>query len=254
MPRHLQPPLEAMSHHDNTQDRSSGPILLAVAAPIELEAIASGFGVEAGPDVSKWTVLSLAIGFEAVLTGVGKANAAGGVARVLDPARHSGVISLGIGGALPGGPPLGSLVLGERSDFADEGVESPDGFQDCRAMGFPLMAGDRDSIEPDQGWVAAWRERADLIAPIATVSTCSGTDELARRVRDRTGALVEAMEGAGVGLAARAIDPGMPFAELRVISNTTGDRAGQRWDLAGALEALTGVLGRLGIAPGPDRP
>jgi nucleoside phosphorylase len=44
------------------------------------------------------------------------------------------------------------------------------------------------------------------------------------------------MEGAAVVHAARR--QRVPAIELRVISNTTGDREGQRWDLSAALTAL----------------
>ncbi len=231
-----------------------GAVLVAVAARIELDAIASGLGISPPTDeLPAWGVFPLAPGLDAVLTGVGKANAAGGVARALDPSRHTGVVNLGICGSLPGGPALGTLVLGEASVFADEGLATPEGFRSCRAMGFPLVAGESDEITPDPAWVNAWRDRVDLLATIATVSTCSGTDERAREIASRTGARVEAMEGAAAGLAARAIVPGIRFAELRVVSNTAGDRPGQRWDLARALTELGRVLGRVGLCSSPDR-
>jgi hypothetical protein len=38
---------------------------------------------------------------------------------------------------------------------------------------------------------------------------------------------------------------GIRAGELRVISNTTGRRLGQVWDLPGALAVLEGVIGRV---------
>ncbi|HCT45637.1 MAG TPA: hypothetical protein DF699_10535 [Phycisphaerales bacterium] len=84
--------------------------------------------------------------------------------------------------------------------------------------------------------------------PIATVSWCSGSDACAQGVVERTGAICEAMEGAAVALAARRIDPGIATAELRVISNTTGDRSSQRWALDDSLRSLRAVLGRIAQA------
>ena len=72
--------------------------------------------------------------------------------------------------------------------------------------------------------------------PIATVATCSGTGTAAEEVVARTGAIAEAMEGAAVVHAARR--QRVPAIELRVVSNTTGDRDRQRWDLTGALSVL----------------
>jgi futalosine hydrolase len=82
------------------------------------------------------------------------------------------------------------------------------------------------------------------VQAIATVSTCSGTNALAREIVTRTGAEVEAMEGAAVGLVASRL--GVGFAEVRVISNTTGDRGSQQWDLPGALAALREWVVRAG--------
>ena len=56
-------------------------------------------------------------------------------------------------------------------------------------------------------------------------------------------AMVEAMEGFSCALAARRINPDARFAEIRVVSNTTGDRAGQRWDLDRALARMAKLLG-----------
>jgi len=181
-----------------------------------------------------------------VFTGVGKANAAGAVARVLDPDRPLGVLSVGIGGALPGSPcKLGDVVCASSSIFADDGVQTPGGFESCAQMGFSLFDDGSDSITHDPRSVDWLTGYCDHVGPIACVSMCSGTDQQASQITSRTGAIAEAMEGAGVSLACVRIDPSLLTAELRVISNTTGDRASQRWDLDGALGKLTDVLGRI---------
>jgi futalosine hydrolase len=127
--------------------------------------------------------------------------------------------------------------------FADEGVETPDGFLDCAAMGFPLGPFPGSAVPVDAGLLARLAPLGDATGPIATVSTCSGTDARARWVRERTGALAESMEGAAIALV--GVRLGVPAAELRVISNTTGDRAAQTWDMDGALHRLKNVIGRL---------
>ena len=62
------------------------------------------------------------------------------------------------------------------------------------------------------------------------------TDEQALCIADRTGCLCEAMEGAAVVHAARIA--GLPAIEIRAISNTTGNRDAQQWDLELALTNL----------------
>jgi futalosine hydrolase len=75
-----------------------------------------------------------------------------------------------------------------------------------------------------------------IVSAIATVSTCSGTDAAATEIAHRTGAAAEAMEGAAVGLV--AFRHKVAFAEVRVISNTTGDRSRQVWALEESLAEL----------------
>jgi nucleoside phosphorylase len=57
----------------------------------------------------------------------------------------------------------------------------------------------------------------------------------AARLRERTGALVESMEGAAI--AAMALRYGVPMLELRAVSNLTQDRDLRQWDLEGAIAA-----------------
>ena len=64
----------------------------------------------------------------------------------------------------------------------------------------------------------------------------------------RTGAIAEGMEGAAIGHAlARCTGRGTKpeFLEIRVVSNTTGDRGRQVWDIKGALATLTRVAAAL---------
>jgi len=205
----------------------------------------NGLGLS-GDRLGLWERQSTPFNIDLVHTGVGKANASGAIARVLDPERHLGVLSVGIAGALPGsGCNLGDVVCGSSSVFADEGVSTPEGFVSCAAMGFAPFNTGSDAIEHDPGVLGWLGCVSGHQGPIATVSSCSGTDACAASIVERTGAIAEAMEGAAAAMAAKRIDPTMRTGELRVVSNTTGDRDGQRWDLDGALDAMGCVLGRI---------
>lgn len=244
-----------------------------VAAPKEARAVARGIaGREVEPD--HWALTPMGERFDLLLSGVGKSNAAGATARAIDLARHTGVINLGIAGVLAAtivedgcavvaegectvssrasARPLeiGGVVVASESVFADEGSATPDGFIDIGRLGFPPIARGSAlasvSVPGDEMLVRALVREFPLCAPVATVSTCSGTDAAAREVSRRTGAAAEAMEGAAVGLAAWRIGGfALPFVEVRVISNTTGDRPVQRWDLKLAFERLAEVAAAL---------
>ncbi|MEI7656634.1 MAG: futalosine hydrolase [Phycisphaerae bacterium] len=215
-------------------------LLLVVAAATEASAVRRGVGLD-GPAraPAAWQTVPLAPGADLLLTGVGKANAAGAVATTLALGRHGLVVNLGIAGALPAVPhpaAIGSVVFAESSVFADEGVQTEASFRSLASLGWGIAPDATDAIGPHADLAAALRSLASVHGPVATVSTCSGTDALAAEVVARTGAVAEAMEGAAVLLAASRV--GVPAVELRVISNTTGDRARQRWDLATAMDRL----------------
>jgi futalosine hydrolase len=228
-----------------------GRILLAVAAPAEARAVLAGLGESPNEDAPSWRLRACAGPFDVVETGVGKGCAAGGVARCFDAARHRAVLSLGVGGALPrSGLRIGDVVLATESVYADEGALTPSGFIDVGAMGFaPDPASASVGVRADAALAASLRPLADRTGVVATVSTCSGADDLAVEIVRRTGAVAEAMEGAAVGFACRRLGaiPGaaLAFAEVRVISNTTGDRPKQVWDLPAALRRLQAVSAEL---------
>lgn len=216
--------------------------LIAVATPGEANALARAWDAALPDELHRpWRTIEVHAGIDLVVTGVGKANAAGGVASTLHPRVHDLVLSVGIAGALPldhADEPLapGSLVVASTCIFADEGLISPGSFQTLSGLGFPSTP-TGEAIPCDARWTALVGNLADATAPIASVSTCSGTDESARDVRARTGALAEAMEGAAVALVAARL--GVAMVEVRAISNTTGNRATQRWDLRAAFDRLS---------------
>lgn len=220
----------------------AGSILFVVAAPKEWQAVAEGLGHTADAHAKElrgpgWTLIA---------SGVGKSRAAAAAARALAHGRFDACINLGIAGSLPieGEAPcaIGTVIAASRSVLADEGVDTPDAWLPMSALGFSTAIGG-ESVQADAGLLARLSPLADRTGVIATVSTCSGIDARAKAVAARTGALVEAMEGAAVGVAALAAS--VPFAELRVVSNTTGDRSRQRWDLPLALGRLSRLAGEI---------
>jgi futalosine hydrolase len=243
-----------------------GATLLVFATVMEAKAALGGW-VEAGAvsEVERWAGTWSAVRgvgelLDVLITGVGKANAAGAVAAVLssDRTRYNLVVSAGIGGLLPGsvgaGLSLGDAVIGGACVFADEGIAFTDGtFEDLASRGFgpekPVAPGADASAwtgvtyRVDAGVRTRLSVAGGEVRSIATVSTCSGNDALAEAVAARTGAAVEAMEGAAVALSAWRF--GVMMGEIRTISNTTGDRAKQVWEMRPALQRLNAVLGRV---------
>ena len=227
--------------NDQPPPKPTAPWLLVVAAAAEARAVLRGLGQDPEPP-EDWMPITVGPKLSLVVSGIGKANAAAATAIALRSGDFGGVMNLGIAGSLPIAAPLslGHSIAATRSIFADEGLALPDGsFVGCADMGFPLGPFDDWGVRADKDLLDRLASLASVTAPIATVSTCSGTDALARAVVERTWAVAEAMEGAAVGqIAARM---GVAFLELRVVSNTTGDRSGQQWAIGPALEGLAAI-------------
>ncbi|MGJ8637248.1 MAG: futalosine hydrolase [Phycisphaerales bacterium] len=223
--------------------------LLVAAAPKEARAVLEAFdqSIEAPLGIP----VQLDDRFDLVRSGVGKSAAAASTMRALMLKDHRSVISVGIAGSLPSHDPeskpieIGQCIAATRSVFSDEGVGASDQFIKMSELGFAPFANGTMSIEHNPALSSLLESVADLSGIIATVSWCSGDDGCAQGVVNRTEAIAEAMEGAACAQSAQILDPTIKTGELRVISNTTGDRTKQVWDLDLALSKLTHVLGRL---------
>ncbi|RZT82277.1 futalosine hydrolase [Micromonospora violae] len=206
-------------------------LLVVTAVPAEADAVRAG--------LTDRTVTVAPIG-------VGPAVAGAATARLLALAEAAGrpyraVVSAGVAGGFTGRAEVGDTVLGTASIAADLGAESPDGFIPIDELGMPpALLGVGSGLPTDPSLLAALRAALPTATagPVLTVSTVTGTtastEELRRRHPD---AVAEAMEGYGVAVA--AAQAGVPFAELRTISNPIGPRDRDAWRLREALAALT---------------
>lgn len=164
--------------------------------------------------------------------GVGPAAAAAGTAVELQAGDTDLVLCAGIAGGFPPLDP-GSIAVASAVVFADLGAETADGFVAASELGF---GNDTYQVEPALALALADRTGGRL-GTILTVSTVTGSADTARRLSERfPDAVAEGMEGAGV--AAAAARYGVPFAEIRAISNPIGPRDRDAWRIPAALDAL----------------
>ncbi len=236
--------------NEHAQTNSDGRTLIVCAVQAEAGAVARGLGFGRDLPDKLWSPIPVRDGFDVLISGVGKANGAGATAHALAGTRFARVLCAGVAGALPGsGLGIGDTVIGAASVFADEGVETPDGFLSIGEVGFPVTDGIDPSIARGEAIDATARlskpfvSRATARGIIATVSVGSGTDGCAADIARRTGAVCEAMEGAAAALVCARL--GVAFVEIRAISNTTGNRESQKWDLPRALDALDELFGAM---------
>lgn len=208
------------------------PTRLLIVTAVEPEAAAVRAGVAAS-GVDPTTVVVAAVG-------VGPAAAAAGTARLLtlaeaDRTPYRAVISAGIAGGFPGRAAVGATVLGSRTFAADLGAESPDGFLPVDQLGFGSNLLDAD---PTLLKLLTTALPSAVVGDILTLATVTGTTQSTAILQARhPRAVAEAMEGYGVACAAQLA--GVPFAELRTVSNPIGPRDRAAWRLREAFSALT---------------
>ena len=182
-------------------------------------------------------------------SGLGKINAAGAIATILTRFDVSRVWMWGSAGLYPhAGANLTHLALASEEILGDEGVLTLSSWQPLDAIGIPLLETghgpvynripiDQVELERAQCLLGRWHP-ADFIpsinvGPFVTVSGVSGSLARARLLGKRFGALCENMEG---GAAAQVcLSHGVPFFEIRGISNWAGDRNKRRWYLQESL-------------------
>lgn len=186
-------------------------------------------------------------GVRTIVSGAGRTNAAAATTEQIlksrDRAPFDAVLSIGVAGALPGsGLKIGDLIVASACIYAEEGIVTSRGFAGMDGLGFPLGDFEGNAVPVDEDLLDRLGT-AFPIGPIATVATCSGTDAAAETIARRTGASAEAMEGAAVVHAARRLQ--VPAIEIRTISNTTGDRKRQQWDLEAGLRAIGKNMARI---------
>lgn len=216
-------------------------LLVLVASEPEAGAVVSGMGLPR-TSLPAWSLIGLSGRADLFITGVGKANAAAGAASVLSRGGHASLLSIGIAGVLPGaGLPIGAGAHVTGATLADEGVRTPLGFTDVATMGFPPIPSSGMRLAPDPSMLLRLSRAVPSGAELATVSTCSGTDALAREIASRTGAAIEDMETAAVAVACARM--GVAWGGIRAVSNTTGDRDRQQWNIPAALDTLRAVIG-----------
>ncbi|MFN2518221.1 MAG: futalosine hydrolase [Jatrophihabitantaceae bacterium] len=182
-------------------------------------------------------------GITVLLGGVGPVASAAAASAALATGDYELVIGAGIGGGFePVG--VGAIAVASTIAFADLGAETDAGFVQLSSLGFGT---DHYEVAPQLAIELTDRAGGHL-GTILTVATVTGTTATAHGLRGRyPHAVAEGMEGAGI--AAAATLHGVPFAEVRAISNPVGPRNRDTWRIPEALAALGRALAAITVAP-----
>ena len=213
--------------------------------------------VDAEHDAISSALDDAGVGDRAVVrvVGAGPATAAAGTAAAIGATTPALVISAGIAGGFSEGAGQGpiEILVADRIVFADLGAETENGFVSISTLGFGV---DEYLIAEPVVTELAGRTRGRSgavvrVGTVLTVTSVTGTQARAAELLTRhPNAVGEAMEGAGVAAAAELA--GVPFAELRAVSNVVGPRDRAAWRIDEALAALAAAVAAVCAQPLPE--
>lgn len=199
--------------------------------------------------------------------GVGQVNTAAALTLALTRHDPAVILQFGVGGAyVRSGLEVGDLAIATEECYGDTGVLTPDGWMDLEGMGFPMLpvrAGThgRPHRQPLYNRILLDATRTEMIrqhiknglegetacgiaaGPFITVQQCSGVQSVGDTLAARYSGICENMEGAAAAHIAEA--NGIPFVEIRGISNRVVDRDLSQWELPLAIRRCQQAVERI---------
>jgi len=190
-----------------------------------------------------------------VISGIGAVNTAHALTKYFaSQGEPSFVIQTGIAGAfVPANLAVGSVVLADTEIYGDLGVLALDGWRPLEEIGIPLI----EATESQPARYNYFPLDADLVAratsaagdsvartgKFLTVSQVTGVRAAGDALYERFGALCESMEGAAAAHVCAMY--GVPFLEVRGISNRIENRDRANWRIVEAADAAQAVVLKL---------
>ena len=171
-----------------------------------------------------------------LITGVGVPNCLYHLQKKLMQQRYQLVIQAGIAGTFTDQFPLGQTVLVKKDMFADLGFYENQQMKSLFDAGFQSP----DSHPYQKGWLT--NEQAllnNILLPKAnaiTVNTVTDDRNIIKAYKAKYEAGIESMEGAAFHYV--CLMEGVPFLQVRALSNWVGDRDKSNWKIKAAVENL----------------
>lgn len=173
---------------------------------------------------------------EVLITGVGMVATAFALGRKLQESRYDFALQVGIAGAISKELSLGELVFVKTDMLYDFGAEDGPDFLSIDKLGFGKSV---FKALPISGVGHRWPETLRTVDGI-TVNKVHGNEPSIRRLRAKTDAAVESMEGAAFYYACEQFN--LPSIQIRSISNYVERRDREKWKIGLAIQKLNDWL------------
>jgi futalosine hydrolase len=176
---------------------------------------------------------SVQISIQVLITGVGLVAMAARLAKRLEEEKYEFVLNCGIAGAFDRQIHLTKLFRIEQDTIADLGVEMGQKFISISQLG---LAKESDiSIPGYSGDFGKYFESLPVANAISK-NTGSGRVSTISFLQRQYKVQLESMEGAAFHFVCR--QKGVPFCQIRTVSNYVGEREKRNWDIKGSVTVL----------------
>jgi futalosine hydrolase len=218
---------------------------VVAATPAEVDPFVAGLSrvAETGPRSSRYTGAGHEL--DVLTTGVGMVATSSWCSRALCAERFDVALNVGVCGSFRATFEPGAVVHVVSDRLVELGAEDGDGFltiQQINLLGddeFPFKGGKLVNTSPPPFGALTGLPKVDGI----TVNTVHGSEASIARVAGRFNPDVESMEGAAFMYA--CLVHGIPFAQVRAVSNIVERRNRSAWKLKEAIAELTRVMRRI---------
>lgn len=179
-----------------------------------------------------------------LVTGVGMMATAWQLSKYISVKKPGLMIQAGIAGCFDKTIPLTEVFTVRTEMLADLGVQEKDGWYDVFDMGFSrpsaLPFSQKELRNPHKPLLKSLKLPQARGITVNTIS--SGKKQVQQRFA-KYNPLLESMEGAAMHYV--ALQEGIPFIQLRSVSNYAGERNKQNWKIPAAIDTLNEELLRI---------
>jgi futalosine hydrolase len=177
-------------------------------------------------------------------SGVGLTATTYALTRAICTQKPELILQAGIAGSFDESLPLGKTVVVKSETLGDTGVMENGSFKTLFDLG--LLSSNQHPWQ--KGWLKnpyteLLKDTGLLQVPGASINEISTNPERIHYLKNNLGAVIESMEGAALHYV--ALQEGIPFLQLRSLSNYVGERDKRKWKLKEAIDSLNVDLQRI---------
>ncbi|MBN1820901.1 MAG: futalosine hydrolase [Prolixibacteraceae bacterium] len=211
-------------------------LLIVSATWMEVRLLADElkFMEEYGNNLKKYKYKDVEI--DILITGIGTTFTTFHLTNTLLTGKYELVVNMGIAGSFSKDLQIGQVVNVVSEEFADLGIEEKDRFLTLFDSGFISS----DEFPFENGLLKnSFSGLNDSLMAVRGITTnkSNGRESSINELFSRFNAHIESMEGAAVFYVCKWL--GVPFLEIRAISNYIEPRDSSKWNIPAALENLS---------------